>query len=477
MRYTLLSGLFLAASLAVLTSYSSGVSNQFDLTGSPLANRVCATCHNGGSFATETSIKLFDANGTQQTNYVAGELYTVEISYTATGTPSAFGFQAVILDNANMQAGQLGTAPAGTRIRKRGNIDYIDHSQRLTGNSVSVDWTAPAQGTGDVNLYAVVNAINGNGGTTGDTPDEGSLTITELAPPPTIVYHPRNLEDLRGVNAAGIADSLGITIEVEGIVYGFDTEPDVSNFNILNADGTAGLAVLNYSDSLHYTANEGDLVVLRGELKQVVGLTYIEAVEVEVLAQGQSLPQPISTEQLDESFEGRFVNLDGLTVIDTSNWEASPTSTFDFPFLTRAGDTVIAQIAMGMPIWGEAFPGGGFDEYLVSGVVRQFDQDAPLLEGYYILPRSGVDFLFLLNNREVKDFELSVTRFGESLNVEAPSAIANVKVVGLNGQILQHNVFGNGLQQVSFSAPFGKTPLQAVWVQLEDGRRKAVFVR
>lgn len=325
----------------------------------------------------------------------------------------------------------------------------------------------------------MINAVNGNGGTSGDTADETSLTLGEMiAPPSGPVYSRRDLADLRGVDVtSGIPDSLGLLVEVEGIVYGFDTEPDVSNFNILSDDGSAGIAVLNYSDSLNYTATEGDRLVLRGKLKQVVGLTYIEAVEIEVIEQDQSLPTPTTTEELDESLEGRFVNLDGLTVIDTANWQTSPSATFDFPFLTRAGDTVIAQIAEGMPIWGEPFPGGGFDEYLVTGVVRQFDIEAPLLDGYYILPRSGADFLFLLSNKEINDFDLTVTRFGESLTVEAPSSIQSISLVDLNGRILETRQIGAGSRRATITTQDSNTPLQVLWVQLNDGRKKAVFVR
>ena len=477
MRTTLLSVLFLSAALAVISSFSSGVSSSFDATGSPLAGRTCASCHVGTSLGTETNIQLRDVNGRPQSEYIPGQQYSVELSYTTTSAASAFGMQAVILDGQNGQAGQIGAPPAGTRVRQRSGIDYIDHSQRLQGDTIAFDWTAPAAGTGDVSIYAVINAVNSNGGTSGDTADEAELTISESTSQPPLVYHPRALADLRGVNANGIPDSLGNLIEVEGIVYGFDTEPNVSNFNILNDDGTAGLAILNNSDTLNYTATEGDRVILRGKLSQVVGLTYLEAVEVEIISQNITLPVPITTEALDESLEGRLVNLDGLTMIDTASWQTNPTATYDFRFLTRGGDTVIAQIAEGMPIWGEPLPGAGIDQYLVTGVVRQFDLDDPLLEGHYILPRSGGDFIFLLSNKEIRDFDLIVTRFGESLTVEAPSAIQNIRLVDLNGRILSTHTVGGGQLRTTFNTERSKTPLSVLWVQLKDGRQKAVFVR
>jgi hypothetical protein len=479
MRTTLLSAFFLSATLAVISSFSSGVTTSFDATGSPLAGNACRNCHGGNSLGTEATIRLRDGAGFFQTDYIPGEQYSVELSYTTTVAASAFGMQAVILDNANAQAGEMGPPPGRTRIRQRGGIDYIDHSQRLQGDLIAFDWTAPAAGTGEVNIYAVVNAVNGNGSTSGDTPDEAILTLGEMTAPPAPVFPRRDLADLQGVNASsGIPDSLGVLVEVEGLVYGPDSELDMSNFNIFNDDGTAGVAVLNFSDSLNYDATEGQRVVVRGTLSQVVGLTFIEAVEVEVLTSGNTIADEILVTQLDESLEGRFVEMRNVQPVDPTLWQDNPTATYDFPFITPLGDTIIAQIAIGMPIaqmGGVTFGDQGFD---ISGVVRQFDPEDPFFEGYYLLPRFMTDLReFVSSTKEFNDFDLTVARSGESLSIEAPSAIQALSLVGLDGRILQNYEFGGAQQRITLTTPSSTTPLQVLWVQLSDGRRKAVFVR
>ena len=479
MRTALLSALFLSATLAVISSFSSGVTPSFDATGSPLASQACRNCHGGNSLGTETTIRIRDANGAFQTSYIAGEQYSVELSYTTTVAASAFGMQTVILDNSNSQAGQMGPAPQRTRIRQRGGIDYIDHAERLQGDFIDFDWTAPAAGTGEVNIYAVINAVNGNGSTSGDTPDEAILTLSEMMAPPAPVFARRDLADLQGVDAtSGIPDSIDVLVEVEGLVYGPDSELDMSNFNILNDDGTAGVAILNFSDSLAYDATEGDRVIVRGAVSQVVGLTFIEAEQIEVLSSGNQLADETLVTQLDESLEGRFVRMENLEAVDPNLYQQNPTATYDFPFITPLGDTIIAQIAIGMPVSMLGLSSFGELNFDISGVVRQFDPEDPFFEGYYILPRFQSDLReIVLSTGEVTDFELHVTRFGESLRVEAPRAIASIKVVGLNGQVLQSNSFREGQTLIELELEASITKLQVVWVQLLAGRSKALIIR
>ncbi|MFK8056380.1 MAG: choice-of-anchor V domain-containing protein [Saprospiraceae bacterium] len=477
MRIILFSAFFLSVILALNFSTSRGVTDGFDGTGSPLATSACRNCHTGNSLGTEASIQLKDVNGVFQTSYIAEQQYSVELSYSTTVAASGFGIQAVILDDNNSQAGTIGVPPTDTRVRVLRGREYIDHLQRLEGNSLTFDWTAPVAGTGEVSIYAVINAVNGDGLAYGDTPNETSISIDETIASPQ--YLPRDLASLRGVDAtSGIPDSIGILVEVEGFVYGPDSELDMSNFNILNNDGTAGVAVLNFSDSLNYDATEGQRIIVRGAVSQVVGITFIEAVEIEVLSSGSQIADEILVDRLDESLEGRFVRMEDLQPVDPNLWQANPTATYDFPFKTPLGDTIIAQIAIGMPVFMmgvNTFGEFGFD---ISGVVRQFDTEDPFFDGYYILPRYNRDLReIVVSTKEVNDFELNVTRFGESLTVEAPSSIQSISLVDLDGRILQTYEIGGGQQRISLTTPSSATPLQVLWVQLSDGRKKAVFVR
>lgn len=480
MRQLLYASAAAVLAATVFSSYSSGVSSQFDGTGSPFANTVCGNCHNGGPYATEATLQLRDLSGAPVTSYLPGETYRLHIGRRVATAAAAMGVQAVVLDGANEQAGAFGAAPDGTRVLERQGRSYLDHQRRLLDSVVVIDWTAPAAGTGPVDVYAVVNSVNANRGTSGDSADEVQLTIAEAAPPPS--YAPRGLAALRGVDpVTGVADSLGLSVEVDGIVYGTDTEPDVSNFNLVTVDNAAGIAVLNYSTDLNYDATEGDRVRVRGTLRQIGGLTYVEAVELDVLDRGEALPDPEEVTALDEALEGRLVTLTDLALADSSLWQTNPASTYDLPFVTADGDTVIAQIAEGMPLFGGALPGDPRGVYSVTGVVRQWDPVAPHFEGHYLLPRSADDFASMLGTSTRRPgadpVEFTVTPLGGGrLSVRADGAIAALRVVDLAGRTVARSA-GSGLAAAELTLPAGPgARTYVVHVALADGRRGAKLV-
>jgi uncharacterized protein (TIGR03437 family) len=56
-------------------------------------------------------------------------------------------------------------------------LEFIEHSQPSTTNTITVEWTAPASGAGPVELYLAANAANGNGTPGGDHIYTATLTL------------------------------------------------------------------------------------------------------------------------------------------------------------------------------------------------------------------------------------------------------------------------------------------------------------
>ncbi len=164
-----------------LSSYSTGPANGgVDGTSSGLSgSRQCSGCHNGGSFGTKTTFALLDAQGQAQASYRPGETYKLRVDIATATTPGGYGFQVLVIDGQKASAGTYGTAPANAQVSTFGGRNYFEHRRRLTSGTIDIDWTAPAKGTGALNVYAVGNAVNGNGGTSGDQPDEAIVTLTE----------------------------------------------------------------------------------------------------------------------------------------------------------------------------------------------------------------------------------------------------------------------------------------------------------
>jgi hypothetical protein len=112
--------------------------------------------------------------------YAPGNTYTIEIS-TIGATTSKMGFQATA---------ETETAKAGTFVITNAARTQLTASHTVTHtaagtdpqgspNSWSMDWTAPAEGTGTVTFFAAVNASNADGSNSGDQIYVASLEVME----------------------------------------------------------------------------------------------------------------------------------------------------------------------------------------------------------------------------------------------------------------------------------------------------------
>ncbi|WP_373553107.1 choice-of-anchor V domain-containing protein [Haliscomenobacter sp.] len=172
----------LSAVWIVLSSNASGAGREqgTDRTGSPVSAGFCGECHGTGNYDPTLEIAILDGT-TPVTAYAPGKKYTVQVKITAaSGTPGGYGYQATVLEaKAQAQAGVLGAAPSGQRVITLGGRQYAEHTRRATSNVFEMPWTAPAAGTGTVNVYAAGLAVNGDGSTGNDSPVKNSLSLIE----------------------------------------------------------------------------------------------------------------------------------------------------------------------------------------------------------------------------------------------------------------------------------------------------------
>jgi hypothetical protein len=169
LSFTVLVIIFIGTTAFIISS--GGIVNQ---TGSP-GEGTCASCHGGGSGTTNVSISGSPAFVANQ--YIPGQTYTVTVNVT-NNSFAKFGFNAEILNSSNANAGNITTALAGVQIvnvtRKN-----VTHTTAKTGTGSALFqfvWVAPLTGTATV--YSTGNAIDGTGGTGGDTPGISSLVLT-----------------------------------------------------------------------------------------------------------------------------------------------------------------------------------------------------------------------------------------------------------------------------------------------------------
>lgn len=170
------------ATLILFQNHSTGVganTNQ-DYTGSPLSSGTCASCH-GNSTPVGSTLDLVIKNSSGQVvnnYYMPGEQYTLNFSL---GMPAglAFGMQTTVL---NASFGQAGSFGAGSHIIN--GREYMENSWPvLPPNTITVSWTAPSSGAGNITVYAAGVIANNPTGVTGDYNLPAiSKTLVEYAP-------------------------------------------------------------------------------------------------------------------------------------------------------------------------------------------------------------------------------------------------------------------------------------------------------
>lgn len=194
MKTQLLGVLFVGITfLFVLQSASGGraASGGQDRTGAPGALGTCTACHaNNGSFSNpQIGIVVKDGSGNTVTSYVPGDTYTLEFNVTSGGTPNGYAMQAVILDAANANVGDLlTTTTANTQLSTIGNgREFVEH-QGVNGTGAFIaTWEAPVTGTGTVTIYGIGMAVNGTGGTPGDNTSPTTQVALTESPASSIV--------------------------------------------------------------------------------------------------------------------------------------------------------------------------------------------------------------------------------------------------------------------------------------------------
>jgi predicted extracellular nuclease len=187
-------------------------------------------------------------------------------------------------------------------------------------------------------------------------------------------------------DANGVADSSGVQCELRGVVYGVDMQGSASvSFTVI--DPTGGIGVFSSND-YGYTVTEGDSVHIPGTIGQFNGLTQINPDTIILVATGSALINPAVVTALDESTESELVRINGVSLVDPTQWPASGSSAnVD---LTDGTNTYLMRIDSDTDVDGMPAPTGNFD---VVGLGGQFDNSSPFDGGYQILPRYMPDII------------------------------------------------------------------------------------
>ncbi|MCF8256773.1 MAG: T9SS type A sorting domain-containing protein [Flavobacteriales bacterium] len=211
-------------------------------TGSPGdGGETCAACHTQGGVTVEDTWITTDIPGT---GYVAGQSYSITLT-TAGGSPSTNkGFSVTVENGANAPTGTLSATDAT-------NTSYFDNhvthrTAGITQTAWTVGWTAPAQGTGDVTVYAafVKNGYAGGVATASLSVAEASVGVSEVGSDDMVSIFPNPVSDMlrielpsagSGTVSVDVYSITGQMVLNDNVVVGgdrFSISYDLSDLNV-----------------------------------------------------------------------------------------------------------------------------------------------------------------------------------------------------------------------------------------------------
>ena len=186
--------LFLLIGFAIVFQARSGGPGTvaaLEVTGAPGSVGDVGTCgnsgcHTSGSFEPTLELKVDNGDYMPLSMYTPGESYFFTIDFTAgSGTIAATGFQAVALDDSDANVGTWSNIPSAVQISNMSNRNYIEHNAPTNETQWEAEWTAPAEGAGDITFYVAGIASNLNGNNQGDGVASSTITISEILPSST----------------------------------------------------------------------------------------------------------------------------------------------------------------------------------------------------------------------------------------------------------------------------------------------------
>lgn len=218
--YSIISLAFLMALGTLLMSNSTG--SPGGRTGSPTDGSTCGVsgCHGA---QTPTPIEMISSD-IPVTGYKPDSTYEITVSPSKEGI-TKFGFEMVAEDDNGTKVGVFTDNAEVTAWIGDQRVTHKSTSTSATNGTRSwtVNWKAPAEGTGQVTFYAASLAANDNGNNSGDSVLIDNMEVQEMA-------STLNLVDRSPVNIKAYPNPFTDHIRIDGVQLG-------TKFSIHSIDG------------------------------------------------------------------------------------------------------------------------------------------------------------------------------------------------------------------------------------------------
>ncbi len=332
-----------------------------------------------------------------------------------------------IFEDAGVQTGLGGGMPTGGIYSGPGVTD--------DGNGMTFSFDpAVAGGVGNYTITYTFTAAEGCEGSASDD-------ITVLERP--LVITP--ISDIDDVDASGVALSIGQEVALQGVVHCADFE-SLAGYNFFMIDSLGdGILVSGFGAVSGYLEpTEGDEILVEGVIDQFEGQLEIAPNSITLISQGNELVGPILVIGLDESLEGKYVDLEinnviqeDVELIDFENGNfnlliPTPQDTFTIFLLGVAGierEFIEEFLAL-----------NDIASYTITGLVTQVDDEIPFDDGYTLVACSELGFDFVSAASEpawANELLIFPNPTSYEINISAPVNIEQLRVMNTQGRLVR----------------------------------------
>ena len=278
--------------------------------------------------------------------------------------------------------------------------------------------------------------------------DTAMVNIEVECPPSYPVY---TVAQISGNDALGFPDSIDVTTEIEGLVYGVNLTTDGVLFALIDANND-GITIFNGETDFGYTVNEGDQIRVQGSVGFFNGLTELIADTIIMVTPTLTMVTPTPVTALDESTESQLITLEAVNFIDVSDW-GTGTSGFN-ALVTDGPNTYEVRIDAEVDIFLDPFVPDPGQLYRITGIGGQFDNSSPYDEGYQILPRYLDDIELLSSTQDLglgKLITIQPNPVKDKLFINMESPFDALEVFDLNGKVIKNLINPDQSTSIDFT--------------------------
>lgn len=287
------------------------------------------------------------------------------------------------------------------------------------------------------------------------------------------------------VDANGLADSIGVSLQTSGIVMGTDLDGNGGYlFTIIDlASGSQeGIGVFNSSDVNGYVVTQGDSVSIKGTVGQFNGLTQLGSItEISIIETGVTEPTPIVVNFPSEGTESKWIQINNITAVDISG---SANNNYNQRF-TRGNDTLTVRVDRDTDVDDSlgVYPLAIGDTLCsIIGIGGQFDNATPFDGGYQIIPARFADldtigcaFIVGIENEvsENATFKIYPNPTKGAFEIKSNgfnTATINISIRDLSGRIVYSEFVNNAANKFNKSFDLNGEASGVYFITILDGQ-------